>query len=199
MKKDIIIVGGGPAGLTAGIYAARAGLKVAVLEKMYSGGQIATTNSLENYPGFPEPIGGVEFAMNLDAHARNQGVEIINEEVVEMSLTGAVKKVKTTENEYQTFAVILAMGANPRLLSAAGEDEFRGRGVSYCATCDGQLYRDRTVAVVGGGNTACEEAEYLSNICEKVYLIHRRDELRADEILAQRVMMKRIFTSYGIQ
>ncbi|MBN2879074.1 MAG: thioredoxin-disulfide reductase [Clostridia bacterium] len=188
MEKDIIIIGGGPAGLTAAIYAARAGLDIVLIEKMFSGGQIATTDSLENYPGFPNPISGVDFSMALDEQARNFGVEIINEEVTEYHLTGPVKKVTTTGGIYTAYTVILATGAQSRLLGVPGEDKYRGRGVSYCATCDGSFYRDKVVAVVGGGDTACEDAEYLSKIAKKVYLVHRRDELRAAYIIAQRVL-----------
>ena len=188
MEKDIIIIGGGPAGLTAAIYAARAGLDIILIEKMFSGGQIATTDTLENYPGFPEPVNGVDFSMALDQQARNFGVEIINEEVMDYHLTGPVKKVTTTGGVYTSYTVILATGANPRLLGVPGEDKYRGRGVSYCATCDGSFYRDKTVAVIGGGDTACEDAQYLSNLSKKVYLIHRRDELRAAHMIAQRVL-----------
>lgn len=187
-EKDIIIIGGGPAGLTSAIYAARAGLNIILIEKMFSGGQIATTDSLENYPGFPEPITGVDFSMALDAQARNFGVEIINEEVVDYHLTGPIKKVTTTGGVYTAYTVILATGANPRLLGIPGEDKYRGKGVSYCATCDGAFYRDKIVAVIGGGDTACEEAQYLSKIAKKVYLVHRRDELRAAHVIAQRVL-----------
>jgi len=188
MEKDIIIVGGGPAGLTAAIYAARAGLNIILIEKMFSGGQIATTDSLENYPGFPTPINGVDFSMALDEQARNFGVEIINEEVVEYHLTGPIKKVTTTGGVYTGYTVVLCTGAQPRLIGVPGEDKYRGSGVSYCATCDGSFYRDKTVAVVGGGDTACEEAQYLSKICKKVYLVHRRDQLRAAHVIAQRVL-----------
>lgn len=188
MEKDIIIIGGGPAGLTAAIYAARAGLDIILIEKLFSGGQIATTDSLENYPGFAEPVNGVDFSMALDQQARNFGVEMLNEEVVEYHLTGPIKKITTTGGVYTSYTVILATGAQPRLLGVPGEDSFRGKGVSYCATCDGSFYKDKVVAVIGGGDTACEEAQYLSKICKKVYLVHRRDELRAVHSLAQRVL-----------
>ena len=188
MEKDIIIIGGGPAGLTAAIYAARAGLDIVLIEKMFSGGQIATTDSIENYPGFAQPISGVDFSMALDEQARNFGVEIINEEVVECHLTGPIKKVTTTGGVYTGYTVILAVGAQAKLLGVPGEDKYRGRGVSYCATCDGAFYRDKVVAVIGGGDTACEDAQYLSKIVKKVYLVHRRDELRAAHMIAQRVL-----------
>ncbi len=188
MEKDIIIIGGGPAGLTAAIYAARAGLDIVLIEKTFSGGQIATTDSIENYPGFPQPVSGVDFSMALDEQARNFGVEIINEEVIEYHLTGPVKKVTTTGGVYTGYTVILAVGAQSKLLGIPGEDKYRGRGVSYCATCDGAFYRDKVVAVIGGGDTACEDAQYLSKIAKKVYLVHRRDELRAAHMIAQRVL-----------
>jgi len=188
MEKDIIIIGGGPAGLTAAIYAARAGLDIILIEKMFSGGQIATTDSLENYPGFPQPVSGVDFSMALDEQARNFGVEIVNEEVVEYHLTGPIKKVTTTGGVYTGYTVILAVGAQAKLLGVPGEDKYRGRGVSYCATCDGAFYKDKVVAVIGGGDTACEDAQYLSKIAKKVYLVHRRDELRAAHMIAQRVL-----------
>lgn len=188
MEKDIIIIGAGPAGLTAAIYAARAGLNIVVIEKAFSGGQIATTDSLENYPGFAQSISGIDFSMALDEQARKFGVEIINEEVVEYHITGPIKKITTTNNIYTSYSVILCMGAQPRLLLAPGEKKYHGRGVSYCATCDGAFYKDKVVAIIGGGDTACEEAEYLSKICQKVYLVHRRDQLRAVHLLANRIL-----------
>lgn len=188
MEKDIIIVGGGPAGLTAGIYAARAGMNIVLIEKLFSGGQIATTDSLENYPGFAQSISGVDFSLAIDEQARKFGVEIVNEEVIDYHLTGPIKKITTTGSVYTAYTVILCTGAQPRLMGVPGEDKYRGKGVSYCATCDGSFYRDKVVAVIGGGDTACEEAQYLSKICKKVYLVHRRDQLRAAHILAQRTL-----------
>lgn len=176
---DLIIIGAGPAGLTAGLYAARAGMDVVLLEKMFAGGQAATTYLVENYPGFVEPIAGPELMANFENQARRYGLDIRYEEVLELDIAGAVKKVKTDGNTYEAKAVILAMGANPRELGLEKERQFRGAGVSYCATCDGAFYKDKVVAVVGGGNTAVEDAVFLTRFARKVYLIHRRNELRA--------------------
>ena len=151
---DILIVGGGMAGLTAGIYAKRAGLDTLLFEKMFAGGQIATTYSVENYPGFDEPITGPELAMKIENHARKFGLEILYDEVISSKLDGKIKRVFTENSEYEAKTVILAMGAQPKTLGLPKEDNFRGRGVSYCATCDGAFYRDKRVAVVGGGDTA---------------------------------------------
>ena len=185
---DIIIIGGGPAGLTAGLYAARANQKVLLLERTFAGGQIATTHELENYPGFPEGITGPDYSTKIEQQARKFNVEIVYEDVQEMHLSGPTKRIVTDAGEHIGRTVILAMGAQPRMIGAPGEMELRGRGVSYCATCDGAFFRDRTVAVIGGGDTACEEAEYLASMCKKVYLIHRRDQLRAVGVLADRVV-----------
>lgn len=185
--KDIIIIGGGPAGLTAGLYATRAGLSVMLIERLFAGGQIATTHSLENFPGFPNGIAGPDFSMKIEEQATNFGLEIVYENVVEYHLTGAIKKITTDENQYTAGSIILAMGAQPRPLNVKGEEEFSGRGVSYCATCDGAFFKNKTVAVIGGGDTACEDADYLAKLCKKVYLVHRRDQLRAVGVIAQRM------------
>ena len=184
---DCIIVGGGVAGLTAGMYAQRAGLKTLLFEEMFAGGQAATTYQIENYPGFVDPINGVDFAMKMEEHARKFGLEIIYDQVKDLQLDGRIKKVLTSKGEYESKTVILAMGAQARTLGLPKEDQFRGRGVSYCATCDGLFYKGKAVAVVGGGDTAVSDAIYLSKIAGKVYLIHRRDELRASKILQERV------------
>ena len=184
---DCIIVGGGVAGLTAGMYAQRAGLKTLLFEEMFAGGQAATTYQIENYPGFVDPINGVDFAMKMEEHARKFGLEIIYDQVKDLQLGGRIKKVLTSKGEYESKTVILAMGAQARTLGLPKEDQFRGRGVSYCATCDGLFYKGKAVAVVGGGDTAVSDAIYLSKIAGKVYLIHRRDELRASKILQERV------------
>ncbi len=175
---DVVIVGAGPAGLTAAIYAARAGMKVLVLEKGIYGGQIALTSEVDNYPG-AKGISGVNFAMDLYNHATGQGADIRFEEVLGMELAGEVKKVRTAKETYECRAVILAGGAKRRLLGVPGEEEYTGHGVSYCATCDGAFFRGKTVAIVGGGDTALSDALYLANNCEKVYLIHRRESFRA--------------------
>lgn len=187
MLKDIIIVGGGVAGLTAGLYAKRGGMDALLFEKMFAGGQMATTYLVENYPGFDEPISGPDLAMKMESHARKFGLEILYDEVIELELEGKIKKVRTDKGEYEAKALILCMGAQPKKLGLPKEDEFRGRGVSYCATCDGAFYREKIVAVVGGGDTAVEDALFLAQHATKVYLIHRRNALRASKILQDRL------------
>lgn len=172
---DVLIIGGGAAGMTAGLYAARAGLKALIIEKGFAGGQASTTNWIENYPGFPEGIGGPELMMKFQEQAERAGCEFAWEDVEKAELKGEIKRV----NGYEGRAVIIATGAERRKLGVPGEDMNVGRGVSYCATCDGAFYKNKTVAVIGGGNTAVEDALYLSRFAEKVYLIHRRSELRA--------------------
>lgn len=186
--KDIIIIGGGVAGLTAGMYAKRGGLDAILFEKMFPGGQASTTYMIENYPGFDEPISGPDFSMKMESHARRYGLEILYDEVKELELEGKVKKVVTDKETYECKALILAMGASPKTLGLEKEEQFRGRGVSYCATCDGAFYNGKEVAIVGGGDTATEDALFLAQYASKVYLIHRRDQLRASKILQQRVM-----------
>ncbi|WP_094550715.1 thioredoxin-disulfide reductase [Petroclostridium xylanilyticum] len=185
---DIIIIGGGAAGLTAGLYAGRGGLKALIIEKMFVGGQAATTYEVDNYPGFSERISGPDLMMKMEAHAKKFGTEIVYEDVIEVDVEGIKKTVKTNKNTYQAKALILAMGANPKELGLEKERKFRGAGVSYCATCDGAFYRDKVVAVVGGGDTAVEDALFLSRFCPKVYLIHRRDSLRAVKVLQDAAM-----------
>lgn len=184
---DCLIIGGGAAGLTAGLYACRAGLKTALLEGMFPGGQIATTHILENYPGFPDGVGGPDISALMEQQATRFGLEILYEQAEQADVASYTKIIRTSTAEHTARAVILCMGAEPRKLNIAREDELRGRGVSYCATCDGAFFKGKTVAVVGGGDTACEEAAYLARVCEKVYLIHRRDQLRASAVVAQRV------------
>jgi len=183
---DVLIVGAGPAGLTAALYCARAGQRALVLEGGFVGGQVSTTTLIENYPGFPDGIDGFTLAMQMEAQARKWGAEIRSESVKAFDL--AQKTLTTAKDTYCADAIILAMGATPRLLGVPGESKLRGHGVSYCATCDGALYRGKTVAVVGGGDTACEDAAYLSTFADQVYLIHRRDKLRASAAMAQRVL-----------
>lgn len=175
---DVIIVGGGPAGMTAAIYASRAGLSLLVLEKGFSGGQMATTPEVENYPGI-EKISGIELAMNMEQHAKKLEGEFKNESVTELIPGESFHTVVTETARYEGKTVILALGATRRKLNIEGEERLSGRGVSYCATCDGGFFRNRDVCVIGGGNTALEDALYLAGICNKVYLIHRRDEFRA--------------------
>ncbi|NMA95705.1 MAG: thioredoxin-disulfide reductase [Clostridiales bacterium] len=185
--KDVIIIGGGIAGLSAGIYTQRGGLDSLLFERIFTGGQAATTDLIENYPGFVEPISGPEFANNLTNHAKRFELPILYDEVTELQLDGHIKRVITNKETYEAKTLILAMGAQPRPLGLPGEEAFRGRGVSYCATCDGFFYRDKAVAVVGGGDTALSDAIYLSQHAKKVYLIHRRDEFRGAKMLQDRV------------
>ena len=173
---DLIILGAGPAGLSAGIYAARGGLKVAVMDKLSFGGQLALTSEIENYPGY-DKISGFELALKMLKHAQTFGVELINDEVVDVDLEKKI--IKSASNLYTTRAIVIALGASPRLLGNPREKELTGSGVSYCATCDGAFFRNKPVAVIGGGNTAIEDALYLSRFCSKVYLVHRREGFRA--------------------
>ncbi len=184
---DIAIIGSGPAGMTAGLYAARAGLNAAIFERISPGGQLAQTEHLENYPGFPQGSGGFELAWSMHEQATNFGVKTITEEVTAVDFTQNPKLLTTAFGEYLAKSVVVATGARPRKLGIAREEELQGRGVSYCATCDGNFFRGKKVAVVGGGNTAVADAIYLSRICEKVYLIHRRDQLRATAIYHDRL------------
>lgn len=184
---DVIIAGGGPAGLNAALYSARSGLSCLLLEKMFAGGQMATTSTLENYIGFPDGIDAVTLAMQMEQQARGAGAEIRYDEILSFELDGEVKKVTTKKETFEAKTVILCTGASPRPLGVTGEEQFRARGVSYCATCDGALYKGKIVAVVGGGDTALEDALFLSKYCEKVYLIHRRDAFRGTHALAEKV------------
>lgn len=186
---DIIIIGAGTAGLTAAIYGVRAGKSVLVLEAKTYGGQIINTPKIENYPGIKE-ISGFEYAKNLYEQAKGLGAEIKFEQVVEIEEQENGKRVKTAKDSYDCRSVILATGAKNRPLSLPGEQELIGAGVSYCATCDGMFYRGREVAVVGGGNTALEDAAFLANYCSKVYVIHRRSEFRGEEKLVESLKQK---------
>lgn len=185
--KDLIIIGSGPAGLSAAVYAQRAMLDQVVIEKGFSGGQIVTTEQVDNYLGLYGE-NGYDLAMRFKDHADQLGVPFLEAEVTQITDSGDHKEVHLEGGEVLTAkAVILATGANHKQLGVPGEQEFSGAGVSYCATCDGAFFRNRTVAVVGGGDVALEDALYLSKLCEKVYLIHRRDELRGAKLLQQRV------------
>ena len=186
---DVIIVGGGPAGLTAAIYARRANLKTLVLEATACGGQIIITPDIENYPAAMH-ISGLDFASRLESQANELGAEIKFEEVTGLNDRGVEKEVYTDSGSYTGKAVIIATGTKPRKLGLIGEDVLIGHGVSYCATCDGSFYRGRVVAVNGGGNTALDDALFLSNIAEKVYLIHRRDEFRGDAETVEKLKAK---------
>ncbi len=182
MLYDVIVIGGGPGGYTAALYAARANLSVAILEKLSPGGQMGTTDVIDNYPGFPQGVNGFELAMQMKEGAERFGAQTQLAEVTQVELAGQVKTIHTSGGDYQARTVVLATGAHPRELGLPGERELRGRGVSYCATCDGMFYRGKTVVVVGGGNTAVSDVLYLSRLCEKVYLVHRRDALRASKV-----------------
>lgn len=177
---DLIILGAGTAGLSAAIYAVRAGLSLRLLETSLPGGQILNSPDVDNYPGIPS-ISGFDFVQNLTAHAAGLGVEPEFTAVSRADLAGNVKRIHTGREILESRAVILATGASHRSLGCPGEAEFRGKGVSYCATCDGAFFRGKDVAVVGGGNTALEDALFLANLCRKVYLIHRREEFRAQQ------------------
>ena len=179
-QVDVVIVGGGPAGLTAGIYAGRGQLETVILEKGLPGGQIAQTQEVENYPGFDEVVSGPELSQRMVRQAEKFGAEIMMEEVLGVERRGADFLVRGYDATYQAKAVIIATGANPRRLGVPGEDEFYGRGVSTCATCDGFFYRGKEVIVVGGGDAAVEEALFLTKFADKVTVVHRRDELRAN-------------------
>jgi thioredoxin reductase (NADPH) len=184
---DVIIIGGGPAGMTAGLYSSRAGLKTVLLERSMFGGQIVNAQKVENYPGFPDGISGFELASLIHQQATKYGVEIIGSEVTAIK-PGQPHQVITSDQSYDATVVIICTGSEYSKLGISGEDKFLGRGVSYCATCDGFLFKDKDVAVVGGGDTAITDALELSSHASKVYVIHRRDELRASKILQQRVL-----------
>lgn len=179
---DTLIIGGGPAGYSAALYAARAGLDTLVVERAMPGGQAAITDIIENYPGFDDGIGGAELAIRMQRGAEAAGAVTEYREVLSLDLSGEVKRVLTDGGDLAARTVIIATGADPRRLGLAGEDELLGMGVHYCAHCDGRFYKGRTVAVIGGGNTAVEDAIYLSRIAKKVYVVHRRDEFRATRI-----------------
>lgn len=181
MHYSIVIIGGGPAGYAAALYAARAGQSVAVLEMLSAGGQMATTEQVDNYPGFADGIDGFALGEQMQAGAEKFGAHTHYTEVQSLDLTAQPKIIQTDSDTYTADAVILATGANPRTLGLAQEQALCGRGVSYCATCDGNYYKGKTVAVIGGGNAAAGEALVLAALCEKVYLVHRRDTLRAEE------------------
>lgn len=179
---DVAVIGAGPAGLTAALYAARAGLSVAAFERIGPGGQLAQTERIDNYPGFPQGQGGFELAWAMKEQADRFGVRQVGEEVTAVDLASEPKRLTTPFDVYEARSVVVATGSRPRTLGLANEGELAGRGVSYCATCDGNFFRGKTVVVVGGGNTAAADALYLSRICERVYLVHRRSELRATKV-----------------
>jgi thioredoxin reductase (NADPH) len=189
---DLIIVGGGPGGLTAGIYAQRAKLKTVMLERMGIGGQICMSDVIENYPGF-KSVGGIELMKTFEEQARDLGLEIKFSEVMKITDKGAYREVETSDGPLQARAVIVSTGAKPKRLGVPGEADFIGRGVSFCATCDGFFFKDREVAVVGGGDAAIKEGNFLAKIVKKVHIIHRRDKFRAEKVILDKAMGNPVF------
>ncbi len=185
---DVVILGGGPAGYTAALYCVRAGLDTVVLEKLSAGGQMATTEQIDNYPGFEEGVDGFALAQKMQQQAERFGAKTELAEVQSVQLAGTVKEITTDSGVVKGKVVIIATGANPRRMGIAKEEMLVGRGVGYCAACDGMFYRNKTVAVIGGGNTAAADAMLLSRICKKVHLVHRRDTLRATKIYHEPLM-----------
>jgi thioredoxin reductase (NADPH) len=183
---ELVIIGGGPAGLTAGLYAARGGLNVILIEKIVPGGQVIITDWIENYPGFPEGISGPDLVQKMTEQVKRFDLNIENNEVISVDFTEPVKKITLNDKTITSHTVIIATGASPKKLSIPGEDIFFGKGISSCATCDGPFFKDRVVAAVGGGDTAVQESLFLTKFVKKVYLIHRRNELRAAAILQKR-------------
>ena len=190
MKRvyDMVIIGGGPGGYTAALYAARAGLKTVVLEKLSAGGQMALTSQIDNYPGFPEGVDGFTLAEQMQQGAERFGAESELTEVYSVDLKADPKVIETDEGTFYGKTVVIATGAGPRELGVAGEKELTGRGVNYCAHCDGMFYKGKTVVVVGGGNSAAADAMYLARLCEKVIVVHRRDTLRATKVYHEPLM-----------
>ncbi|OIN96652.1 MAG: thioredoxin-disulfide reductase [Deltaproteobacteria bacterium CG1_02_45_11] len=185
---DLVIIGGGPAGLTVGLYAARARLNIILIEKVGPGGQVLTADWIENYPGFPEGINGADLVEKMIAQVKRFDLNIENNEVISFDLSERVKKIKLSDRIITSYAIIIATGASPSKLGVPGEDTFYGKGISFCATCDAPFFSDRIVAAVGGGDTAVQESLFLTRFAKKVYLIHRRDQLRATGILQERVL-----------
>ena len=187
MVYDIIIIGSGPAGDTAAIYASRANLKVLVFEGWQPGGQLTTTTEIENFPGFSKGIQGGQLMMEMKEQAKRFGSEYITKDVTKVDFSTSPKKVYAGDEEYEAKAVIIATGAKPRMLGIPSEQEFWSKGVSACATCDGFFFKDKVVAVIGGGDSAIEEANFLTKFATKVYIIHRREEFRASKIMVDRM------------
>ena len=183
---DLVIIGGGPAGLTAGLYASRARLNVILIEKVVPGGQVLISDWIENYPGFPEGISGPDLIQKMTEQVKKFDLNIESNEVISLDLSDSVKKIELSDRTITSHTIIIATGASPRKLGIPGEDIFLGRGLSTCATCDGPFFKDKTVAAVGGGDTAVQESIFLTKFVKKVYLIHRRDQLRATRILQER-------------
>lgn len=185
---DLVIIGGGPAGLTAGLYAARARLNAILIEKMAPGGQVIATDWIDNYPGFPEGISGPDLVQKMTQQAKRFDLNIEANEVTALDLSEPIKKITLNDREITSHTMIIAAGASPKKLGVPGEDTFWGQGVSACATCDGPFYKDSVVAAVGGGDTAIQESLFLTKFAKKIYLIHRRDKLKAAAILQEQVL-----------
>jgi len=185
---ELVIIGGGPAGLTAGLYAARGGLNVILIEKIVPGGQVIVSDWIENYPGFPEGLSGPDLVHKMTEQVKQFDLNIESNEVVSVDLSEPVKKITLNDRTITTHTIIIATGASPKKLGVPGEDTFYGKGISSCATCDGPFFKDRIVAAVGGGDTAVQESLFLTKFARKVYLIHRRDKLRAAAILQKRAL-----------
>lgn len=185
---DLVIIGGGPAGLTAGLYAARARLNVILIEKIVLGGQVVISDLIENYPGFPEGISGPDLVQKMTDQVKRFDLNIENNEVIAIDLSYPVKKITLNDRTITTHTIIIATGASPKKLGVPGEDTFFGKGISSCATCDGPFFKDSVVAAVGGGDTAVQESLFLTKFVKKLYLIHRRDRLRAEAILQERAL-----------
>ena len=188
VDHDLVIIGGGPAGLTAGLYASRARLDTILIESISPGGQVLITDWVENYPGYPDGISGPDLVDKMIEQARQFDLQIETNDVVSLDLSGTVKTVTLSDRVIRTYAIIIASGASPKKLGVPGEDIFFGRGVSSCATCDAPFYKDGILAAVGGGDTAVQESLYLTKFARKVYLIHRRDQLRAEAVLQERAL-----------
>jgi len=183
---DLVIIGGGPAGLTAGLYAARAGIKAVLVEKVTTGGQILLTDCIENYPGFPEGLSGFDLIGRMTSQVKKFNLKIEKGNVVSLGLSETLKKIQLEDKTITTRSIIIATGASPKKLGVPGEDIFFGKGISVCATCDAPFYKDKIVIAVGGGDTAVQESLYLTKFVKKVYLVHRRNQLRATKILQER-------------
>ena len=185
---DLVVIGGGPAGMTAAQYGARANLRTLVIEEMAAGGAVLLISDMENYPGFPEPVNGYEFSEAMRRQTENFGAEFKSATATSITKDGNIFTVETSDGPVTSWTVALSTGARHKHLGAPGEEEFSGRGVSYCATCDGPFFKNKKILVVGGGDSACDEASYLANLTDKLVMIHRRDRFRAQKVLADRVL-----------